>query len=159
MAYDGIPTTKRCSKCGTEKPLSEFGRNKVYSDGYRGQCNKCRYVYNKEWTKKWARTPKGKKYRRTYGAAHNLRYAYGLSSPDWHTLFEAQGSRCAICATDKPGGRWNRFVVDHCHKTGRIRGILCVYCNRKLAWLGDGLEGLAPFVDYLYATATSERRI
>lgn len=55
---------------------------------------------------------------------------YGLSEEQWNDLFDAQGRTCAICKTEKSGGKsWH---TDHDHKTGRVRGILCFRCNVNL---------------------------
>ena len=58
-------------------------------------------------------------------------YKYGISQLDYQALFEKQQGRCAICGTDNPpvnkrGVAWH---LDHCHRTGRVRGILCHRCN------------------------------
>lgn len=53
-----------------------------------------------------------------------LRHRYGITLAEWHAMFKAQGGRCAICDEEKP-----RLVVDHCHVTKRVRGLLCDGCN------------------------------
>lgn len=53
---------------------------------------------------------------------------YGLAKGEYETLFKAQDGRCAICG----GKRRERLSVDHCHKTGLIRGLLCRMCNGRL---------------------------
>lgn len=73
---------------------------------------------------------------------------YGLTFQAFNDLLLQQGRRCAICRTDKPGGRGS-FCVDHCHKSGRIRGLLCNRCNIILAKMGDDLAGAQRFVNYL----------
>jgi hypothetical protein len=55
--------------------------------------------------------------------------SYGITVADFDRMLAAQGGRCAVCGSDKPGGRWARFAVDHCHKTGKVRGLLCTHCN------------------------------
>lgn len=50
-------------------------------------------------------------------------------------MFAEQGGRCKICAGDNPGQRRTNFLVDHCHATGKVRGLLCVKCNTRLAWV------------------------
>jgi hypothetical protein len=64
--------------------------------------------------------------------ARTLR-AYGLTQADWDALIERQGNRCAICRTDKPGGRGERWHIDH--DTGRVRGLLCGRCNSAIGML------------------------
>jgi hypothetical protein len=70
-------------------------------------------------------------YRRDFG----LKKKFGISSEDFDRMLEEQNGLCGICGTSDPGGRWNRFPVDHCHKTGKVRGLLCNNCNRGLGLL------------------------
>lgn len=60
---------------------------------------------------------------------------YGISLAERDAMLEAQGGRCAICQTDAPGPRG--LFVDHCHETGRVRGLLCHKCNYAVALLCD----------------------
>lgn len=60
--------------------------------------------------------------------------AYGLSIEEYDTLLNRQGGKCAICHTTQPYKTvLRRFYVDHDHKTGKVRGLLCCACN---SWLG-----------------------
>jgi hypothetical protein len=62
-------------------------------------------------------------------------------------MLSKQGDVCAICATDKPTRVG--WVVDHCHSTGRVRGILCGNCNTALGMVKDNPETLLAAVTYL----------
>ena len=73
---------------------------------------------------------------------------YGLSEDAYYAILEAQNYKCALCKSTDPK-RKQGFVVDHDHKTGRIRGLLCHSCNIALGMLGDDLEGLKKAVKYL----------
>lgn len=77
-----------------------------------------------------------------------LKTTYGLTLEDFDELLSAQGGRCAICRTDTPGGK-GRFHVDHCHSTGRIRGLLCCNCNRGIGALKDESALLHKAISYL----------
>lgn len=57
---------------------------------------------------------------------------YGMTVEDYDTLLEAQGGHCAICHKEQnqKSGQPMRLAVDHNHKTGVVRGLLCYYCNR-----------------------------
>jgi ATPase subunit of ABC transporter with duplicated ATPase domains len=73
---------------------------------------------------------------------YGLKAAYGISEQEWLDLFAAQGSRCAMCGTDKPGCKQG-WHTDHCHNSEKVRGILCRACNLTLGYMGDTLEGVA----------------
>ncbi len=74
---------------------------------------------------------------------------YGISREDYDSLLMSQGGRCAICATDSPGGSHGRFHTDHCHADGRVRGILCHNCNILLGMAGDKPAILQAAIHYL----------
>lgn len=59
---------------------------------------------------------------------NGLRKLYGLTSAQWDELFQSQGRMCAICKVERPGCK--QWQTDHCHRTGKVRGILCAKCNR-----------------------------
>jgi hypothetical protein len=56
---------------------------------------------------------------------------------------EAQGGLCKICGKEK------RLVVDHCHETGQVRGMLCFSCNTGIGQLGDSVDMLKAAIAYL----------
>lgn len=60
----------------------------------------------------------------------HLKTRYGITDADYLRMLHEQGGRCAICHSDKPGnGKSELFDVDHCHTTGKVRGLLCRNCN------------------------------
>ncbi|RLD97123.1 MAG: endonuclease VII [Aquificota bacterium] len=79
---------------------------------------------------------------------YNLRRRYGIGIEDYDKMLKKQGGKCAICGIrPKPG---KHLDVDHNHKTGRVRGILCRYCNSKLLkHLRDNKVRAAGLVKYL----------
>lgn len=60
-----------------------------------------------------------------------LRSKYKISEDEWNKMFEAQEGKCAICRL-VPTGIRKHLVVDHNHKTGKIRGLLCIPCNSHI---------------------------
>lgn len=87
---------------------------------------------------------------------HWLRLKFGIGEEDYSRLLESQGGKCAICGSTEPkgrkagrGGEVKNFFVDHCHETGKVRGLLCNHCNRGLGLMGDNLDRLQAAVDYL----------
>ena len=69
----------------------------------------------------------------------NLRCRYGITIKEWKRLYRKQKGRCAICL--KKAGRGRRGLhVDHNHKTGKLRGLMCPPCNRGLERLKSHLD-------------------
>lgn len=77
-----------------------------------------------------------------------MRRTYGISMQEFDELVEFQSGKCAICF--KPLDTINRRAnIDHCHDTGKVRGILCSGCNTGIGQLGDNIEGLKRALYYL----------
>lgn len=93
-------------------------------------------------------TAKNKDRMRTF----HLRYLYGLTTEEFETLLHKQNGRCAICGTDKPGGK-GQMAVDHDHATGKVRGLLCSSCNMALGIFGDSETLLVKALAYLRSAA------
>jgi len=72
----------------------------------------------------------------------------GLTLKDREELFAMQGNKCAICLRTESEAK-RIFCVDHCHATGKIRGILCNKCNTVLGMAKDDLEYLRRAIAYL----------
>jgi hypothetical protein len=72
---------------------------------------------------------------------------YGITSEQYKALYEAQGGVCYIC--QRATGKRKRLAVDHDHKTGYVRGLLCSPCNNILAHLRDDLLAAYRVVEYL----------
>lgn len=141
---------KACSKCKKEKNLSEF-----YIDGRNGKamaaCKACKY----EQARKWVKSQKGygaKRYKRDKENNQNrhLKRKYGITLDDYYKMLRNQGSVCAICGAPEPDHK--KFDVDHCHKTGKVRGLLCTSCNRMLGHAGDKVKNLLNAAEYLKQT-------
>lgn len=81
--------------------------------------------------------------------AKNRKLKYGLSEEDTQRLFEKQNMKCAVCGTTTFGGRNRNFHVDHDHKTGKVRGLLCHTCNVGIGALGDTYDGVMRAAEYL----------
>jgi hypothetical protein len=90
------------------------------------------------------------------GRALQYKGKFDLSLSDVAAILSAQGGTCACCGSQTPGSKQG-WHVDHCHKTGAVRGILCSRCNRNLGYLGDQadavVESCARFLRYLTSTA------
>ena len=82
----------------------------------------------------------------------DLQRKYGISLLEYSQIFMAQGGKCAICGTEDPGtrnGEKKAFAVDHCHTTGKVRGLLCEACNTGIGKLKEDVEILQSAIRYL----------
>lgn len=116
--------TKICNHCKKEKLISEFYKNRAKKDGLSDACKICKYGF----TQKYRKTPKGKKCRRK----SQLKQRYNLTPEQHKKLYLIQNGCCIIC--NKPI-EYNKIQVDHNHKTGKIRGLICFTCNVLLGYL------------------------
>jgi hypothetical protein len=78
----------------------------------------------------------------------NLLKRYKLTPEMKAAMLAEQGMCCAICGTDKPSDR-SGWHVDHCHNTGKVRGLLCHHCNMGLGRFRDDAELLQKAITYL----------
>jgi hypothetical protein len=84
----------------------------------------------------------------------NLAKNYGLTVAEYDTMLREQGGVCAVCGKDEPNahgrtGKQFRLAVDHCHKTGEVRGLLCQKCNRAIGLLEDDPVLMRRAISYL----------
>ena len=116
-------------------PYKDPEARKAYHKAYRQK--------NKEKTKTY--NSKFKKERRCY----NLQRNYGITSIEYDRILASQNGVCACCYTSNPGGHHKIFNVDHCHKTGKVRGLLCYPCNVGIGHLGDNFQSVSNAITYL----------
>jgi hypothetical protein len=115
---------KQCARCSAVKPLDDFHRQPKGPMGRHSWCKPCANAYERA-TRNKQTTPQQRK-------RWNLMTKYGISMPAFLALMEAQNGLCAICMEPMLRPR-----VDHDHKTGIVRGLLCHACNIKLAAIED----------------------
>ena len=125
--------TKRCPDCRRTLPLEEFPRNRSAKDGVQGYCKPC---YNKRI--------RGYK-EKSHGSERNflLKHRYGIMEERLQELLWKQTGLCAIC------DRRQASHVDHDHKSGKVRGLLCFKCNEGLGKAFDDPEILRSALGYL----------
>ena len=162
-----------CKTCHVEKDISEFyflNKERKYR---LWECRLCKDARTKrlyktsekerqrrrESVKAWNRANPEKV--KAFSRKTRLKNQYGLTLEQYDAMVLAQDGRCGICRTDKPGGRWPEWHVDHCHNTNRVRGLLCAECNRHLGimekllkdrpieWLLDYIKDHTPNVEAL----------
>lgn len=89
----------------------------------------------------------------SYDRAWNLKRKYGISVDEYDQLLVEQNGVCAICRSKEShvykSGKLKDLSVDHCHSTGKVRGLLCVKCNRALGYLDDSIERINRAITYL----------
>lgn len=121
---------------------------KVYRKEYYERNKEIRARYYKEWrtkNKAWVDNylAENKEHIATKQHARNLKCHYGITVDDYNNMLAAQNGLCAICEQPEKSRRSNgtntvrRLAVDHCHATGRVRGLLCHHCNAKLSILDN----------------------
>lgn len=86
-----------------------------------------------------------------------LKAKYGISLDDYEQLLEDQGYLCAICGLILTQGLVKNVCVDHCHKTGTVRGILCGKCNKALGLVDDDADTLKAMVEYVTRENSRQR--
>lgn len=135
--------TKICSLCKKKKSISKFHINSCGKLGRDSRCKICKTTHRKRWYEK--NREKELLERKNYYRQHtkesylqstktNYRLKYNITLEQYDLMFEMQGGKCAICNLPELN---RRLSIDHDHKTGKIRGLLCVRCNVKLSTLED----------------------
>jgi hypothetical protein len=117
---------KLCRTCGEVKPHSDWHRNSTASDGLSTRCKACRAVQ---------------------GRQDHLKREYGLTEAERDEMVASQMGLCVICL------KAPAVHVDHCHKTGRVRGVLCFNCNSAIGKLGDDPDAVRRAAAYLEGIA------
>lgn len=84
-----------------------------------------------------------------YNKNIKLKAAYGITLEEYNAFSTFCEGVCVICENKCPSGR--RLAVDHDHKTGVIRGLLCINCNKGLGNFKDNTELLQKAISYLTA--------
>lgn len=156
---------KKCSTCKIEKPLSDFYPIANGIGGVRPRCKECTRIAEKKkygenaefrWSKlskqaiRLRDDPEHKKNHMLAQRRWHLKKKYGMTLSDFASTLESQKGGCAICGgvSEKLSPK-TRMVVDHCHETGKIRGILCDLCNTALGKFKDNPALLQSAIEYL----------
>lgn len=140
-------TTKICTKCFLEKPISEFGKNrkKNNSEGHylRPSCIQCERLRSRTYhhNNKEQIHQKNREWR--------ISSKYGISIETYNSMMESQNMSCAICLESFSDSINRRLAVDHDHTTGAVRGLLCGNCNNGLGRFKDNVSLLKKAIEYL----------
>lgn len=144
---------KTCRKCGLTLPVTEFNKvTRTKSTGLRYRCKACEKAYANAYRKAHPNKARLRNLRyrkrhpdRAKQQAFNKRWKRNGNNPaNVQNLIDAHNGHCDIC-----GQKSVRLVVDHCHHTGKLRGILCDKCNFGLGLFKDDPSLLRRAADYL----------
>lgn len=126
---------RTCTKCGESNPENFYKRGNKPS-----LCKQC----NRDHKNAWGRA-------RQEGRKCTLKIKHGMTLEQYNELLVKQNSKCLICGIDVKNTKRGILTVDHCHKTGKTRGLLCHCCNAGLgnAGNGDDPEILQKAITYL----------
>jgi len=135
---------KTCKKCGAIKPRKAFSKRPDMEDGRSSWCRKCHAqaslrTRRKDPEKYWLGQASCRRKRK-----------YGLTEAVFQALLKAQKHQCKICLDSLTGFR--NLHVDHCHRTDKVRGLLCAPCNKGLAFFKDSVRRLHAAIGYLSAS-------
>jgi hypothetical protein len=152
--------TKLCCRCSQNKPIESFRVVKANKDGRCGKCKLCEREYQNAWRQQNPEKRKAQDARANQRAKeagigayapeakernrnNHLKRSYGITLEEYQRMHEEQGGRCAACKEER------ELVVDHCHRSGKVRKLLCQRCNRTLGFVNDDSTLLFKLADYL----------
>ena len=143
-----------CGKCKKIKFANEFSKNRNRKNGYTWQCKICAKAYMQKPKVKKSKRAYQKRYREkniesinTKSRGTHIKHKYGITLKQYDKMFEDQGGICKICSGVNINGR--RLSIDHNHKTGKVRGLLCQRCNLELGFIEKHANDLERILKYL----------
>jgi len=148
-------TEKECVQCHTIKPLEDYFADKRMTGkgGKNSSCKACQKLNRQKWSEenREYQTEYFKDYYQKNKRAQQgkrLEKKYGITIDDYEAILVAQKGACAVCCSVTARGN-GKFHVDHDHKTGKVRGLLCHDCNVGLGNFKDSPELLEAASTYL----------
>jgi hypothetical protein len=133
-----IMDTRICTKCKTPKALDQFLTYKYKGVVKpRAYCTLCTREKNREYMNKHKHVTRGA----------SLKRCYGITTLEYEKMFLEQEGKCKIC--DRKRYKNGYLYVDHCHQTGKVRGLLCSLCNSALGMLDDSPILLQKALNYV----------
>lgn len=133
---------KKCRRCKLEKPIDEFWKDKKRTDGIGCYCKICNNAVHKLTRMKHPETSRRE---------HLKRY-HGMTLDEYKEKLIKQRGVCAICGNPETVvryGKLQQLQVDHNHKTGLRRGLLCSLCNMRLGTLIEKAEPSSRVKDFM----------
>lgn len=139
---------KRCSKCKSLVPITGFNKDRATRDGLASECRSCNVKRHRERYKKESQKP-------GFSRRGDLSNRYRMTTKQYDRMFTEQGGVCAVCKQSETRRRpWSKngeiqpLAVDHDHKTGEVRSLLCATCNSALGFMGEDPERIRALADY-----------
>ena len=126
----------RCIKCKIEKPVSDFPKYKK-GRGFQGVCKQCKA--------QWMREDRIKNPERYWILDIKK---YGITKEYYYKLLKKQNEVCAICGKPEKTKK-GLLHIDHCHLTGKVRGLLCANCNTGIGKFYEQIKYLESAIQYL----------
>lgn len=136
-----METHKECKTCGCRKELVEFHRHngRGSTHGRKNHCKGCTNSKNK------IQREKNRDRVLEVRELSRVKRLYGLT-PEMYAEVRTI-TKCAICNSEET--RDGKLAIDHCHSTGKFRGMLCHKCNMALGLFGDDIEVMSNAIEYL----------
>lgn len=128
---------QRCKTCKKLKPWDDFYKHKAYKSGHYRECKTCA---DKRGAKNAIKNPDMR-------LSANIK-KFGITVLDYKKIYAEQHGNCAICGKSQSNQK-QRMCIDHSHKTGKVRGLLCTHCNKGLGMFEDSIDVLLSAVSYL----------
>ena len=125
--------------------MTELKSDKARAKAKRYRLNRSpeKVAEQKRNVDRWHKENKAK----LYGSS--IEYRYGITIVERDRILASQGGHCAICPSEDSDIKGRRLHVDHCHKTKRVRGLLCTRCNLAIGQMLDDPALLRRAADYL----------
>lgn len=145
---------RTCTKCKIEKEEDLFSVDK-YHNRIHSWCKSCRNEKNKKWMQD--NKERVNKFKKEHYEENKekvrwqvIKRKYGIVEQDYLEMLKQQKNGCAICgAIDAQHWETNNLLIDHCHNTGKVRGLLCNRCNTTLGLVNDDKTILKRMITYL----------
>lgn len=138
-----------CKKCSVPQDPEDFGDLPAKRNGKQSWCKKCMYESHKDW-----RRQNHERHNKLIRISKLRKRGANITLKELEDMEIAQNCLCAICGQPEtclrtPDSSMSRLAVDHCHKTGKVRGLLCRLCNSSLGRLGVSPHLLQASLDYM----------
>ena len=151
LAQDIATQSKVCRVCLERKPFDLFTKQTRAPDKKCNTCTDCLKQYRVDTQERSAAWHKKYNIENREAIRYkHLKDKYGVDKEWYLSQLEKQNHRCAICDCLEPKGNGNvHFHVDHCHSTGKVRGLLCSSCNTALGKFKDSTKLMQKAIEYL----------